>query len=124
VATNAPGNAQTPNVSGPVRILGGIFDSPWFDPSVFSAPAANTFGNVGRNAGRGPGFANLDASLFKQFRFAESKELEFRAEAFSVTNSPTWQLNNPITNFNDSNFGRIRGAGGNRSMQLGLKFKF
>jgi hypothetical protein len=126
VANNAPGNAQTPNVSGPVKILGGIFDSPWFDPSVFSAPAANTFGNVGRNAGTGPGFANLDASLFKQFRFLESKELEFRAEAFAVSNSPTWQLSNPITNFNDSNFGRIRSAmaGANRSIQLGLKFKF
>jgi hypothetical protein len=126
VANNAPGNSQTPNVSGPVRILGGIFDSPWFDPSVFSAPAPNTFGNVGRIAATGPGFGNLDASLFKQFRFAESKELEFRAEAFAVTNSPTWQLSNPITNVNDSNFGRIRSAqaGANRSIQLGLKFKF
>lgn len=121
---NAPGNAQTPNVSGPFRILGGINDTPWFDTSVFSQPAANTFGNVGRNAASGPGFANLDASLFKQFRVKEGWELEFRAEAFSATNSPTWQLNNPNTNVNDPNFGLVRGAGGNRSIQLGAKLTF
>jgi hypothetical protein len=124
VPNNAPGNGQTPNVNGPFRVLGGVNDTPWFDTSVFSLPAVNTFGNVGRNAASGPGFANLDASLFKTFRFTERWQLEFRAEAFSVTNSPGWQLNNPNTNVNDPNFGLIRGAGGNRSMQLGAKLMF
>jgi hypothetical protein len=124
VPNNAPGNGQTPNISGPFRVLGGINDTPWFDTSVFSLPAVNTFGNVGRNAASGPNFANLDASLFKQFRFTERWELELRAEALSVTNSPTWQLNNPNTNVNDPNFGLVRGAGGNRSVQLGAKLVF
>lgn len=126
VPNNAPGNAQTPNVNGPFRVTGGINDTAWFDTSVFSAPAANTFGNVGRNAASGPSFANLDASLFKQFRFTERWNLEFRAEAFAVTNSPRWQLNNPNTNFENANFGRITGAMGtaNRAMQLGAKLSF
>ncbi|MBC8165627.1 MAG: hypothetical protein H7Y20_07130, partial [Bryobacteraceae bacterium] len=101
-----------------------INDTPWFDTSVYSAPPANTFGNVGRNSASGPSFKNLDASLFKQFRISERMQFEFRAEAFSVTNSPRWQLNNPNTNVNESNFGLIRGAGGNRSMQLGAKLSF
>lgn len=121
---NAPSNAQTPNVSGPFRILGEINDSPWFDTSVFSAPAANTFGNVGRNAASGPNFYNLDASLFRNVQVTERFRLEIRAEAFALPNSPRWQLNNPNTNVNDPNFGLVRGAGGNRSMQLGLRLMF
>ncbi len=122
---NAPGNAQTPNVNGAFRVLGAVNDSPWFDISTFSAPAANTFGNVGRNAASGPNFYNLDASLFKTFQIKERYKLEFRAEAFALPNAPTWQLNNPNTGVNDTaNFGYIRGAGGNRSMQLGLKLNF
>ena len=121
---NAPGNAQTPNVSGAFRVLGGVNDSPWFDTSVFSAPAANTFGNVGRNAASGPNFYNLDASLFRNVQVTERFKLEFRAEAFSLPNSPRWQLNNPNVNVNDPNFGLVRGAGGNRSIQLGLRLLF
>ena len=124
VPNNAPGNGQTPNINGPFRILDGVNDSPWFDISVFSQPAANTFGNVGRNAASGPGFANIDASLFRTLRFTERWQLELRAEAFSVTNSGRWQLNNPNTNVNDPNFGLIRGAGGARQVQLGAKLIF
>ena len=121
---NAPGNAQTPNITGTYTVLGGINDSPWFDTKVFSAPAANTLGNVGRNAASGPKFFNLDLSLFKSIPISERYKLEFRAEAFSLPNSPSWQFNNPNTNVNDANFGLIRGAGGNRTMQLGLRLLF
>lgn len=121
---NAPGNAQTPNVSGPFRVLGGINHAVWFDTSVFSAPAANTFGNVGRNAASGPNFYNLDASLFRTVHLTERMNLEFRVESFALPNAPRWQLNNPNTNVNDPNFGLIRGAGGNRSLQLGARLMF
>lgn len=121
---NAPGNAQTPNASGPFKVLGAVNDSPWFDTSVFSAPAANTFGNVGRNAASGPNFYNLDASLFRNIQITERYKVEFRAEAFALPNSPGWQLNNPNTNVNDPNFGKVRGSGGNRSLQLGLRLLF
>lgn len=46
----APGNTQTPDLVAPVKILHGIgLGDPWFSTSSFAAPAANTFGNVGRN---------------------------------------------------------------------------
>ncbi len=121
---NAPGNAQTPNAVGKFKILGGVNDSPWFDKTAFVAPAANTFGNVGRNAASGPNFYNLDASLFRTVTISERYKLEIRAEAFALPNAPRWQLNNPNTNVNDPNFGLIRGAGGNRSMQFGLRLMF
>lgn len=121
---NAPGNAQTPNSSGPFKMLGAVNDSPWFDTSVYSAPAANTFGNVGRNSASGPNFYNLDASLFRNIQITERYRMEFRAEAFALPNSPGWQLNNPNTNVNDPNFGKVRGSGGNRSLQLGLRLLF
>lgn len=121
---NAPGNAQTPNINGEFRVLGAINDSPWFDTSVFSAPAANTFGNVGRNAATGPKFFNLDASLFRTIEITERWKAELRAEAFALPNSPSWQYNNPNTNVNDANFGKIRGADGNRTMQLGIRLLF
>ena len=51
-------------------MLGGIgANELWFDTSVFSAPAALTWGNVERNALlTGPGYVNLDASIVKIIR--------------------------------------------------------
>jgi hypothetical protein len=121
---NAPGNAQTPNAIGEFSVIGGVNDSPWFDIRAFAAPAANTFGNVGRNAASGPNFYNLDASLFRTVSFNERWSMELRVETFALPNAPRWQLNNPNTNVNDANFGLIRGAGGNRSVQLGAKIMF
>ena len=45
---------------------------------------------------RGDGRANIDFSIFRSFALTESKRLEFRAEAFNLTNSPIWA--NPNTN--------------------------
>ena len=47
-ALNVPGNDQSPNITGPLKILHGVDEAPWFDTSNFSAPAAATFGNLGR----------------------------------------------------------------------------
>lgn len=119
---NAPSNAQSPNIDGKLRVLKGVDNDLWFDTSNFSVPAPATFGNLGRNTHAGPGFFNLDASLFKLIRVSERVQAELRGEFFSVTNTP--QFNNPNTEFGNANFGRIRGAGGNRGGQLGLKFTF
>ena len=85
----APGNTQTPDLVAPVKILHGIGPGdPWFSTSSFAAPAANTFGNVGRNFLSGPNFFNLDASVAKSIRFTERFNLELRLEAFGATNMP------------------------------------
>ncbi len=126
----APGNTQTPDLVAPVQILHGIGPgNPWFTTSSFAAPAANTFGNVGRNFLSGPHFFNLDASLFKSIRLTERYNLELRLEAFGVTNTPQFFFASnggtaSGTTLGSSSFGTITSATGGRQLQLGAKFNF
>ena len=95
----------------------------WFDISCFSAPAQYVFGNSGKGNVRGPGVINQDFSLFKSFRIAEKKSLEFRAEAFNLTNTP--HFSNPGTTQGNSGFGKITGTNLTpREVQLALKLTF
>ncbi len=45
-----------------------------------------TFGDMGRNALRGPGINNWDVSVMKNFKFTESKSLQFQANLFNASN--------------------------------------
>ena len=54
---------------------------------------------------RGPGVVNMDVSLFRTFKLTETVNLQFRAEAFNVTNTPHFA--NPNGNVNSSNFGKV-----------------
>jgi hypothetical protein len=84
---NAPGNAQTSDqVRSNVQMLG-TRDS-WFDPLAFAPVTDARFGTAGFNILRAPGLANLDASIFREFRVSERIRTQFRAEAFNVTNTP------------------------------------
>ena len=78
--------ARCPNATGTPEVLGGIGPNElWFDTSVFSAPAAGTWGNVQRNMLlTGPGYVNLDASIVKIVRFG-SRRAEIRADFFNAT---------------------------------------
>jgi len=62
----------------------------WFNTSAFAFPATGTYGTFGRNVLRSDGRANLDLSVFRIFAMTERRRLEFRTEAFNVTNSPIW----------------------------------
>jgi outer membrane receptor protein involved in Fe transport len=103
----------------------------WFDTEAFAVPGPQQFGNSGRNILRGPGTRQLDASLFKAFPFSADggRRVEFRAEAFNVTNTP--QFNNPNATFGSAGFGTITSAGApltlqrtSRQLQLALKLYF
>jgi hypothetical protein len=63
------------------------------DGSAFAYPAQFTYGNGRRNPLYGPGFANVDASLFKEIGIWERVKFQFRAEAQNVFNHPN--LSNP-----------------------------
>jgi len=58
----------------------------WFNPSCFTIEAPGTFGNLGRDTGRGPNFWNTDLAVLKQTKLLESLNLEFRAEFFNIFN--------------------------------------
>jgi hypothetical protein len=96
----------------------------YFNTAAYAANAPGTFGNLGRNTGRGPGYANLDMSLFKAFPmpFSERHRVEFRAEFFNALNRVN--LGNPNANFTSTLFGRITSASDPRIIQLGLRYSF
>jgi hypothetical protein len=58
----------------------------WIDLSAFSNPSAGTFGTTRRNAFYGPGFSDVDFSVFKNTRITERIVIQFRAEMFNLFN--------------------------------------
>jgi hypothetical protein len=103
---------------------GGRRPGEWFDISNFTAPASLTQGNLGLQTNYGPPTRTLDFSIFKNFRFTERWNLEFRAESFNLANTPQFGL--PDQNRQDSNFGRITStqAGSERHFQFGMRLLF
>lgn len=86
-------------------------------------PSCNAVGNAGRNIFDGPGFINLDASLFKEFQFAERYHLQLRLEAFNTLNTPHFA--NPNGDLSTETAGQITGTIANpRILQIAGKFIF
>jgi hypothetical protein len=125
---NTPGNSAFADLNGDHNILGGLGPGRlYFDPTVYSLPAAGVQGNLRRNNGpEGPGFWNVDASLFKRFALGGSRYAEFRVDAYNVTNSVRW--GNPNTGYSTAagnTFGQITGTtGGQRSVRFGGRLAF
>ncbi|GGG89327.1 TonB-dependent receptor [Edaphobacter dinghuensis] len=107
----------------------------WLNPAAFAQPPSVTaIGQAdysplggGPQQARGPNYKNLDASLLKNFAFTERVGLQFRAEAFNLTNTTPFGQPGSL-NFTGSNFSSITGArnGGNasRRLQLAMKLSF
>jgi len=109
-----------------------ILESParWFDPLAFALPPAGMYGNLGRNALRGPGLAVLDLAAHKILWRREGQNLRLRAEAFNLTNHPNFQIPSGLTIF-DSSLNRVGSAGQitattttSRQIQLALRYEF
>lgn len=96
-----------------------------FDPSLFSSPAAATFGTQGRNAFRGPDFFTYNLALFKTFPIGESYKFELRGEAYNITNSSNYM--HPTSSFGLPGFGMPMGTYngiGGRQFQVGGRILF
>lgn len=89
---------------------------------AFSQNALGTFGNLRRNAFKGPGYFDLDASASRIFELRESWNIEFRADAFNATNHVNF--NNPATGLNSGTFGEITSAKANRVLQFSAKIHY
>jgi Carboxypeptidase regulatory-like domain/TonB dependent receptor len=114
---------QRPNrVANPNRPAQQRSAASYFDTSAFSAAAPFSLGNSSRNPVRGPGFRTADVMLGKTFPLTEGFRLEFRAEAFNVTNTPP--LGNPNGTFGTPAFGTITSAGDPRVFEFALKLHF
>ena len=109
----------------------------YFNPAAFRIPGtvpSNTgapiqlFGNSARHVGRGPGSVNTDFSAFKNIRLVEQATLQFRAEFFDLTNTPTFFLasaSGTTLTVGSPVFGKLsNGTAVGRQIQYGLKLTF
>jgi len=98
--------------------------------NFFSSPCLGCVSNLGRNTFVGPGYWNLDTSLFKNFRLSDRFQLQFRVEAFNIFNHTNFQLGvgnvGPSNNNRTHNpdFGKAGGTFSPRNLQFGLKLSF
>ncbi len=110
----------------------------WFNIASFAQQPFGTEGNEGHNIFFMPSNQRVDFSVFKDFKITESKRLQIRAEAFNLTNTPSFGL--PGINIASwagtgtaalptaaGNFGKITSTNAfytPRDIQLALKFVF
>ncbi|MGH9929387.1 MAG: carboxypeptidase regulatory-like domain-containing protein [Pyrinomonadaceae bacterium] len=87
---NGPGGGSSRQTRRPDLVFGPSLylnnDRNFINPAAFAVPAAGTFGNLPRNALKGPNFQQFDLILNKRIRFSETKNLEFRTEVFNIFN--------------------------------------
>ena len=114
-------SGQDPN-AGPRTTIAWLNRSA-FQPVVFNPNSpVQQFGTAGRNIALGPRYSDWDFSVFKNFRVAESKEFQFRAEFFNVLNHTNFRL--PDSDISSPTFNQILAAQSPRVIQFALKFLF
>ena len=59
----------------------------YLNPAAVAVPTLGTYGNMGISTILAPGFWEWDQAITRQFPIHESVRMEFRAEAFNLTNS-------------------------------------
>src|SRR5215831_9313639 len=113
---------QRPNRISDPNDFEGRTVAKYFNTAAFTAAPQFVIGNSSRNPVRGPGLQNADLMIGKTFRVAERVNLEFRAEAFNVSNTPP--LNDPNGSFGSAAFGTITSAGNPRDFEFVAKVHF
>ncbi len=136
-------------VAGVPRVLPNHTVDHYFNPAAFTIPQSaitvtggkeTMYGNCGKNFITGPTTKNLDSSIFKNFYFSSSQRiyLQFRAEAFNTTNTPSFYLpaasnvtltckGNPgaACNSGNASFGElVNGSATGRQIQFAAKLYF
>jgi len=112
------------------------------NPTAFVVMPSGQQGDLGRNAIRGFGMAQVDLAVSRDFPIREKLALQFRADAFNALNHPNFAdpvryLDNPLfgqspsmlnmmlgTGSPGSGLSPLLGSGGPRMMQLSLRLHF
>ena len=130
---NAPGSDQRADqVKSDVQILGGIGrGNPYFDPFAFAPVTEARFGTAPWRVLRGPGVANWDLGVFREFALPRTMNVQLRVEAFNVLNkqhfdNPGGTVSNlrlnPDGTIRDLNgFAEILTATNERQMRVGVR---
>jgi hypothetical protein len=107
------------------RVAGSGFQGiQWFtNNSNFSIPTVGTFGTCPAQLGwlRGPGYADLDLGLQKDFQLTERYKLQFRSDFVNAFNHVN--LNAPDMGLG-ATMGQIKSAQAPRNIQFALKFYY
>jgi len=135
--TGATVERPTQVLSNPLCANPGPSPSCWINPAAFATPPLGTLSATGKNNIPGPAFWQMDLAIAKDFRIHEQHTIQFRAEAFNLTNSfrsgvPSAPGSTGLaaggsgigTTFGTSTFGTITTALDPRILQLALKYSF
>jgi hypothetical protein len=103
----------------------------WLNPLAFTDPAPGAFGTLRRNQFYGPGYSDVDFSVFKNTPIKERATVQIRAEMFNLFNRANYAppaskasafvLNDTIGDYNGA---PGIGAGEPFNTQLALKIIF
>jgi len=127
-----PNSTRADIVGTPVVHSGSLTD--YVNASAFAIPASTAYadgsttfnapGTSGRDILRGPGFSNIDLSIFKIFPITERTKMEFRFQAYNATNTP--HFGNPNSDLSQGTFGTITTTlpFSYRQAELGLRLTF
>jgi hypothetical protein len=119
---NVPGGGASRNVRRP-NLIPGVNpylnnDRSLLNPAAFSIPGPGEFGDLERNALRGPGFWQADLIFNKRIPLTERVKLEFRTEIFNIFNktnfalpSSTLNVGLPTLSFNTTANAFVLGGG-------------
>jgi hypothetical protein len=103
----------------------------WINPAAFVNPVPGTLSTMGRDNVPGPSFFQIDATMSRLFRITERQNVEFRVEAFNLTNSYRSGISLPalaaggsgvVTTLGAANFGKVTSALDPRILQLAMKY--
>jgi hypothetical protein len=124
---------QRPDYVGGALLTPAQGQSPtlWINLAAFTAPAKGTWGNLGRNAFRGPALWQIDTAVKRRISWNERVALELRGECFNLLNRA--QFANPLADISaPSSFGRITslvntgptGSGTPRQIEAAVRLVF
>ena len=118
VGSDRPNQLRVPHVAVKTNAA-------WFDTTAFAAQPLGSLGTTARNSIYGPHYRHFDLSLFKDFDLTERAKLQFRTEAFNLTNTPNF--GQPGSTMGTSTFGVVSSLRTNaqpRQLQLALRLTF
>jgi hypothetical protein len=101
----------------------------FFNTAAFAPQPTGTIGSVQRNSLYGPNFRHIDLSLFKDFPVREGLNVQFRAESYNISNTPSYiiPLGSGNAQLGNTAFGTVTNFDPNynpRLYQFALKLQF
>ncbi|HKE29429.1 MAG TPA: TonB-dependent receptor [Bryobacteraceae bacterium] len=116
--------SERPNLTGAPIYLNSSNPVNYLNAAAFSVPNYwQPFGSAPRNVARMPAFFETDFGVHKNIAFAESRYVQFRAEAFNLLNKTNFAPPGGL-NANSSGFGVFTSTWPARQIQLSLKLVF